>query len=75
MPHVNTVTTTYERKVQLEQYEPVTHRVELEVAVEDDDDPDEVYDEYSDRAEDMVERALVRRMQQKALAEDAEDDD
>lgn len=72
MPSVELIRTTYERKVQLEQYEPMSHRVELDVSLEEGDDPDEVYDEYMDRAEDMVERAIVRRMQQKELA--GEDD-
>ena len=74
MPQVDSMSVTYQRKVQLDQYEPITHEVELEVSVGEDDDPEEVYDEYSDRAEDFVERAIVRRLQQKQLA-DAQDDD
>lgn len=62
MPELNTVTTSYSRKVQLEQFEPVEHFVELEVSLEDGDDPDEVYDEYSERAEAMVERAIAARI-------------
>lgn len=70
MATVKTVTPSYNRTVQLDQYEPVKHGVELEVVVEDDEDEDEVYDEYSDVAEDMVERALVARIEQKKLADE-----
>jgi hypothetical protein len=70
VPDVESITVTYQRKVQLDQYEPITHEVELSVSLDEDDDPEEVYDEYSDRAEDFVERAIVRRLQQKELSED-----
>jgi len=62
MPELNTITTSYSRKVQLNKFEPVEHFVELEVSLEDGDDPDEVYDEYSERAEAMVERAIAARI-------------
>lgn len=74
MPDVETVNIQYNRKVQLEQFEPVEHGVELAVSVEDGDDADEVYDEYSDVAEDMVERAIAARVTAKKLADSDEDD-
>lgn len=69
-----TVNVSYSRKVQLEQFEPIEHTVELEVAVGEDDDVDDVYDEYSDIAEDMVERAIAERIAKKKLESDDEDD-
>jgi len=74
MPNTEKISVSYQRKVQLSQYEPITHEVELEVSLDEDDDPEEVYDEYSDRAEDFVERAVVRRLQQKELASEQDDD-
>lgn len=74
MPDVESINVTYQRKVQLDQYEPITHEVELEVSLDEGDDPEEVYDEYADRAEDFVERAIVRRLQQKELASEQDDD-
>lgn len=73
MAEVERVFPDYDRKVQLQQFEPVKHGVELAVKVGDDEDPDEVYDEYSEMAEDMVERALAKRIAAKKL-EDAEED-
>ena len=70
MPNTEKISVSYQRKVQLSQYEPITHEVELKVTLDEGDDPEEVFDEYSDRAEDFVERAIVRRLQQKELSED-----
>lgn len=74
MATVDKVFPDYNRKLQLDQFEPVQHGVELEVSLEEGDDPEEVYYEYADRAEDMVERELAERIAQKKL-EEAEDDD
>jgi hypothetical protein len=74
MATLESISTSYSRKVQLEQFEPVEHSVKLDVSLDDGDDPDEVYDEYSDRAEEFVERAIVARIQAKKLAGDDEDD-
>jgi hypothetical protein len=70
MPEITEITTSYQRKVQLEQYEPITHTVELRASVEEDEDVDDAYDELSDLSEDMVERALARRISQKKLSDD-----
>jgi hypothetical protein len=69
MPEITEITTSYQRKVQLEQYEPITHTVELRASVEEDEDVDDAYDFLADRAEDMVERALARRISQKKLSD------
>jgi len=62
MPQLQNITVSYSRKVQLEQFEPIEHSVELDVDVDSDDDPDEVYDRFVERAEGMVERAIVDRV-------------
>jgi hypothetical protein len=70
MPEVEKVNVSYSRKVQLDDFEPVEHFAELEVSLEDGDDPDEVYDEYSEQAEDMVERAIANRVTAKMIDSD-----
>lgn len=70
MPETTEIKASYSRKVQLSQFEPVEHFVEISVGLEEGDDPEEVYDEYSERAEDMVERALASRIAQKKLESD-----
>lgn len=62
MTNVDSVTVAYSRKVQLEQFEPIEHFAEVEVSLSDGDDPDEVYDEYSERVESMVERGIADRL-------------
>lgn len=74
MAEVNTVTASYNRKVQLEQFEPIQHSVELEITLEDGDDPDEVYDEYVAVVEDMVERAIAARVTETKINADDNDD-
>jgi len=73
MPEITEITASYSRKIQLDDFEPIEHSVELRASLEEDEDEDEAYDALSDSAEDMVERALARRISQKKLAE--EDDD
>lgn len=74
MPDITEVKAFYSRKVQLEQFEPVQHSVELHAELGGDEDIDEAYDELAERAEDMVERALAGRVTRKKLA-DAEGED
>lgn len=74
MPTVDTVTISYSRKVQLEQFEPVEHFAEVEVTLDEDDDPDEVYDDHADQVEDMVERSIARRVTTQKL-ESGDDED
>jgi len=73
MPSIDTIETNYNRKIQLEQFEPVQVGVTLTVELEDGDDPDAVFDEYEDRAEDMVERALAARITQHKIDADSDD--
>jgi hypothetical protein len=72
MPEVTDIEATYQRKVQLSDFEPVSHTVTLYAELGSEEDPDDAYDELSDRAEAMVERAIAGRVTQKKL--DAEDD-
>lgn len=74
MPAITEISTSYSRKVQLEQFEPVEHFVEVTVELDSDDDADEVYDEYSERAEDMVERAIAGRIAAKKIEADSDDE-
>jgi hypothetical protein len=63
---------SYSRKVQLEQFEPIEHRVTLSSSVPDDEDAEEAYEELADRAEEMVESQLAARIAQKKLESDDE---
>lgn len=74
MPEITEIQASYNRKVQLEQFEPVQHSVSLTAELADGEDPAEAYDELSDEAEEMVEQALARRITQKKLAEDSDDE-
>lgn len=72
---VNEIEVYYNRKIQLERYEPVTHGVTLKSQVGDDEDWREVYDELAESAEDEVERVLARRVSAKKLGPEAEDEE
>lgn len=74
MPEITEISASYSRKVQLEQFEPIQHSVELFAAVGEGEDADEAYDELYDQAEDMVERAIAGRVARKKLA-DADDEE
>lgn len=68
------ITATYSRKVQIEQYEPMEIAEEITAVLDEDDDPDEVYDELYATARDSVERKLTHRLAAKKM-EDQEDQD
>lgn len=70
MPTINAIEVSYNRKVQLEQFEPIQHGVTLSANMAQDEDAEEVYDELVDQAEDMVERALVNRVAQHEMDSD-----
>lgn len=74
MSEVTKIYPEYSRRVQLEQYEPMQHGVEMEVTLSDDDDPEEVYNEYSELAEALVEHAIAERIAAKRLDKDSDDD-
>lgn len=65
MASVGDISVSYSRKVQLDQFEPVEYGVEMQVQIEDGDDPAEVYREQTAVAEDAVERELARRLARK----------
>lgn len=65
MPTVEEVTVSYSRKVQLDDFEPIQHAIEMSVALSDDDDPAEVYSNQMEIAENAVERELARRISRK----------
>lgn len=76
MPEITSISSSYSRKIQLEQFEPVQHSVTLEAEVAEGEDADEAYDELSEQAEEMVERQIARRVaQSKMQADEGEDDD
>lgn len=74
MPEITQINAHYNRKVQLEQFEPIEHGVELQAEVGPDEDPDEAYEELANRAEELVEQEIARRLTQKKLAEDDDDE-
>ncbi|WP_185911681.1 hypothetical protein [Halonotius roseus] len=49
----------------MDQFEPVEYGIEMEVQIEDGDDPADVYREQTTVAEDAVERELARRLARK----------
>lgn len=75
MPDVTNIETTYTRKVQLEQFEPVSHTVTLSAELGSDESPEQAYDELSERVEEMVERAISARVAAKKLDSDDSDED
>lgn len=75
MPTVTEIETTYSRKLQLDQFEPVEHAVTLRAEIGDGESTDDAYDDLSDRAEELVEQALARRVTQKKLADSDDEDD
>ena len=75
MPDIQTIEVSYQRKVQLDDFEPVAHTATLYAELSDGEDEDEAYDELRDRAEQMVERAIAGRVTQKKLQEGGDEDD
>lgn len=58
---ITTVSVSANKKVQLQQYEPITEHVELTAEVRDGDDADEVLEALEDRAWEQVERGVMER--------------
>lgn len=75
MPNPESITFHYNRKVQLDQFEPIQHGAELTVDLEEGDDFAEVYHEYAEDLEYEVEEELARRVTNKKLGPDADDDE
>jgi hypothetical protein len=66
---IDTLEVYYDRKVQLDQFEPITFGATATVSLEDGDDPDEVYAEVAGDLQDAVERELARRVATKKREE------
>jgi hypothetical protein len=67
--NIDTIEVYYDRKVQLDQFEPITFGATASVSLEDGDDPDEVYAEVAGDLQDAVERELARRISTKKREE------
>lgn len=65
----------YNRKVQLERFEPIQQGAEVVVSVEEGEDPDEVYDKWALWLEDAVERNLARRVAEAKMQEEDDEGD
>lgn len=59
----------YDRKVQLDQFEPVTVGAVGTFDLEPDDDPQEVYGQAQQAVQEMVERELAERVARKKMVE------
>ncbi|QSG06351.1 hypothetical protein [Halapricum desulfuricans] len=60
---------SYDRKVQLAQFEPVTVGSVATFTLDADDDPYEVYQQGQRSVQEMVERELVERIARKKMVE------
>jgi|APHM01.1.fsa_nt_gi hypothetical protein len=60
---------SYNRKVQLKQFEPVTVGAVADFTLEPDDDPYEVYEQGQRSVQNMVERELAYRIARKKQVE------
>lgn len=62
MPTEESLTINVNRKVQLEQFEPIQFGATLEVDLEEDDDAEEVYEEKTAKVAEMVDKEITRRV-------------
>lgn len=69
MATFDTLTVTYDRKVQLDQFEPVSFGATAEISLESEDSPEGVHEQMSAVLQGMVERELAARVARKKLAE------
>jgi hypothetical protein len=72
---ITEIEASYARKVQLDQFEPIEHRVTMTAVLGESEDADEAYDALAEQAEDAVEREIARRITQKKLADESDDDE
>lgn len=68
-----TIEVYHDRKVQLDQFEPITYGATVTVEIEDGDDYEAVFSEYVRELEDAVDREITRRIARKKM--DAGDSD
>lgn len=69
MANLNNMEISYDRKVQLSQFEPITVGAKAEFSLKSDDDPYEVYQAGQAWVQGMVERELAERIARKKLVE------
>ena len=69
MAFLDTLEIAYDRKVQLDQFEPVTVGSVATFTLESDDDPYEVYEQGQKTVQAMVERELAARIARKKMDE------
>lgn len=69
MANINNIEISYDRKVQLDRFEPITVGAKAEFSLESDDDPYEVYQAGQASVQGMVERELAERIARKKLVE------
>ena len=62
MADLNNLVVEYNRKVQLEQFEPVDFGIQADVTPDEDETIREAYHEAALAAEDMVDREITRRI-------------
>jgi hypothetical protein len=58
---ITEVSVSASKKVQLQQYEPITEHAELTAEVREGDDPSEVLDGLEDQAWEQVEEGVMER--------------
>jgi len=62
MPTEENLTIDVNRKVQLEQFEPIQFGATLEVSLEEGDDKSEVYEKKASELAELVDKELTRRI-------------
>lgn len=58
---ITEVSVSANKKIQLQQYEPITEHVSFKAEVREDDDPDEIAEALEDRAWEQVEEGVMER--------------
>lgn len=69
MANINNIQISYDRKVQLDQFEPITVGAVADFSLESDDDPYEVYQAGQASVQEMVEQELAGRIARKKIVE------
>ena len=69
------VTVSFDKKIQVEKYEPETVGVSQTVEIEDGDDPEEVRDKLHDENVAFVSREVTSRLAAKRMKDDRDEDD
>lgn len=75
MPEIQEIEVNYNRKVQLNDFEPVQYGVTINATLGPDEDYDEAHDELVEQAEESVERSLTERLARAKMASDSDESD